>query len=629
MKKYLIPKTRDPFINTPITHVDSGRYWISSWNSVNGSCGVLFDDKGEGETFRFELMGGNVGCGSYGVAYPGDNTLVLGSDLMYLTLFNFKTKQIEYLETKVNKRGLMFNGLVYDNESGKIFSGANSGGKLVCFSYDLSNRRLVKIFENFTDACLLRGSFKNRDGSYTFRMITGKSALYRWDPIRDTLEEICDIAPEASLLNSITDERGRVYIPGSGWLDSVNFVLEKDVMPMTEGEWFALKGDFAYGLSANASGAFCAMEGSKVLKWDIKTGRVEVLFEADELCFAKMTDSDEIILFTMYGEFIKIDQRGSLLLRKDLNIRSAGSVDCIVKIDGERIVGTPFISQRFWMLNLKTGQSEDWGRAGPGIGQVAKGEVIGKKVYFATYNRGVLTEFDPDKGGQFPENPRAVAAHPKALRPVAHTIVNDTYYYSSDFHYEMLGCVITGYDTITKEVRYFENPLLNQHITDMACLNTSGVIAALSGSRSDAGVMEVVEDICHMLTLTPDRILTKGILRGQFTDPLFICRIDGDKFVIKDSGKLVYSLCDFSLNTNVTLKGPEDVTMALCAPSMGYSYFLRKDEVILAKFSGKGFEEVEVVFREPGIYKIMVSNGAIFAVTKDYILKGDIVCAQT
>jgi len=78
-----IPRCRDPFINSMLTPVCSEpgepqRFWISTWNEVDGCTGALVDETGAFRLYRFaEPRRG----GFYSVVPEDLDTLWLWGDL--------------------------------------------------------------------------------------------------------------------------------------------------------------------------------------------------------------------------------------------------------------------------------------------------------------------------------------------------------------------------------------------------------------------------------------------------------------------------------------------------------------------------------------------------------------------
>ena len=58
VKRFPIPKTRDPFVNTPLLPVGPDkrgreRFWISSCNMNSGCLAALVNEDGEQRIYRF------------------------------------------------------------------------------------------------------------------------------------------------------------------------------------------------------------------------------------------------------------------------------------------------------------------------------------------------------------------------------------------------------------------------------------------------------------------------------------------------------------------------------------------------------------------------------------------------
>jgi hypothetical protein len=71
------------------------------------------------------------------------------------------------------------------------------------------------------------------------------------------------------------------------------------------------------------------------------------------------------------GRYLRYDTQSREVI--DFQLESAGPMDsetmCVVPQAG-RIFGAPYINQRFWDIDLASGQGSDLGRAAPGGGQI-------------------------------------------------------------------------------------------------------------------------------------------------------------------------------------------------------------------------------------------------------------------
>lgn len=227
VKKFPVPATRDPFCNTPLIHAGydpktgEERYWTSSCNVNVGCLGVLLTPSGKPRIYPIQKNGqGPAGCCGYSVVMPDNDTLWFYANLRFPVRLTLSTGEYEYVDMGAEVgQGSVFAGAQYDKATHKILALACVDGILTGVSFDIVNRKVAKIYRNFTKATLANGGFANGDGTYTVRFTTGYSSLYRWDPIRETLEEKCAVDERITATGfsqNIRDERGFVYIPYMG-----------------------------------------------------------------------------------------------------------------------------------------------------------------------------------------------------------------------------------------------------------------------------------------------------------------------------------------------------------------------------------------------------------------------------
>jgi len=513
-----IPPTRDPFVNTPLIAVGEGpdgkeRFWTSTWNANVGTIAVLIDEDGEYRIYRFppecpgfysavpesaknlsqnplrrqrlQREGGGQGATTrqctgkalsrrsnaarrlHSRPKPGwgseidSNVLWLCGWLDKVVRLDLETGKWEAFDTGA-PRALVFQGMAYDPATRKLFAAAFPYPDIVAFSFDTVAKKTVKIHKGFSPAHYMRFSFPNGDGTWSILLQTPGASLVKWDP---RTEEVTakDFSAGATGFRFLGDDANRRYFPGHGWYDPKTGEFDNiGPKPRTEASWIARFGNKAYGV---------AREG-EFAEWDMTTGKVRtfgggVVADADTLG-ANFTESGKALAVNLYGNFYRLDiATGALDLAKVLPTDSIGRVDCLQRIDSERLLGTPFITQRFWEVNLKTGKGADMGRAASGGGEVLQTWKIAGKVYMAAYTKAELVEYDPAKSARFPENPSIVARAPEGMRPVAAADDGRCIYYAASAHYGCLGSTLAKYDTKTGIASYAVNPLPNQQIVSL------------------------------------------------------------------------------------------------------------------------------------------------------------------
>jgi len=482
-----VPKTRDPFINAKLISLGKDRagverFWISTWNDSVGCLGVVVSESGDSRVFRFPRRF----PGFYSAA-PGDpDTLWLVGQMDKVVRLDLSTGRHECFQTGL-AGSLVFSGMPFDPETGKLFFLSFSDTGIVGCSFDTRARRPAKVYRDFTPDHYLRCSFASGDGTWSVVVQCPGESLLHWDPKRETLDtssltETLDLHGAAwRTYRLIADDAGRVYFPGRGWFEpkTRNFAAP-DVWPETEMCWFARRDTLAWG--ARTEGAH-----AHVSVWDMKTGKVRHLctIPDGDVASVNLTASGKIICVNTYGVFHLFDAAtGALEVSSELPTDSIGRTDCVVRIDRRRLLGTAFITQRFWEADVRTGKGFDCGRAAPGGGQIALAWKIRDKVYMAAYTGGELVEYDPAEHPHFPENPRVVAKPPRGMRPVAGATDGTSLFYACSSPYGTLGSTLTRYDTRAGRATYAVNPLPDQQVRSLCYDRASDSL--LSGTTIDA-----------------------------------------------------------------------------------------------------------------------------------------------
>ncbi len=501
-----IPAGRDPFINTPLQPLTpdakgNERFWISTWNSNVGCLAALVNEWGDYRIYRFPEHGG-----FYSAAQEDDDTLWLCISTAYVVRLSLKSGKYERFETGA-PGGLAFSGMAYDRETGKLFFSAHTPPTITAVSFDIRTRKTVKIYSGFSDDNYIRSSLPNGDGTYTVVFYCPGVTFARWDPRAETIaaHRIYDEqTPQPGgflCFKLIGDDRGRLYVPHRGWFKPATGEFDAaGPTPEKELTWFARQGNLAYGTDSEAG-------GSGFFAWDLATGRVKQICAIPDGVHinVRLTASGKLICVNVFGEFFRLDAAtGAVECSRRLPTDSIGSVDCLLRLDRERLLGTPFITQRFWELNLKTGRGFDCGRAAPGYGEVLQTWKIGGKAYLAAYGGGELVEYDPQAHPHFPENPRVVADPPGGMRPIAAADDGRQIFYSCSAEYGSLGSVLTKYDTRTGRAVYVPHPLPNQMIVSLLYDRATKTLLGGTSRHADCRSHAPAEKVCYVARLRAD-----------------------------------------------------------------------------------------------------------------------------
>ncbi len=461
-----IPKTPDPFINTPLINIGPDergrdRFWISSWNHNAGSLGLCVTEFGDVRRYPFKDW---RRPGFYSAVAVDPHTLWLCGNLSQLLRLDLRSGRFETFATGA-PGALVFQGMIHDPASHQLFMAAFPPPELCAFAFDIQARKPVRTWRNIASDHYMRFSFPNGDGSYSAVLHCPGESLIRWTPGREEIpvfsfnpkldSEKLDHGTTYSL---IANEQGLRYFPARGWYDPArNQFLPQNPPPEREMTWFARRGDSAWGIVQNSGAGIIG-------RWHLPSGRVHILGSLPDMTLANINltrDGRALIAVNVFGLFFRLEaQSGILEISRPLPVLSHGPLDCLcADADRKVLVGTPFISQRFWTLNLRTGRGDDAGRAAPGFGEVLRTWTLRRKIYMAAYTGGELVEFDPRRPARFPENPRVVAKPHDGMRPVAGCDDGRHIYYSCSHPYGQTGCVLTRYDTKSGQAFYRDDPL--------------------------------------------------------------------------------------------------------------------------------------------------------------------------
>ena len=635
VKRIPIPKTRDPFVNTPLLPVGPDkqgreRFWMTTLNRTVGCLGALVNAAGEQRIYRFA----KEHIGFYSAVAEDADTLWLCCWLDTVVRFRISTGKYEAFSTGA-PNALCFQGMIFDRPSGKLFMAAYPPPRTVAFSFDTRTKKSVQVFENIAPAHYMRFSFPNGDGSYTGVLHIPGLDLIRWDPRSETVEhqtiqKQLDVKTEGwQYYDFISDVRGRWYFPAHGWFDPLKRTFDaQGPRPEREASWFERRGHVAYGVAYEPS---CA----PVLKWDLATDAVKTICTLPDtnVSMVRLTGTGKLVCISRYGRFSRYDaESGALEITRELPADAVGHVDCLCRIDKDRLLGTPFITQRFWEVNLRTKKGLDCGRAAPGGGEVLKTWKKNGKIYMAAYTGGELVEYDPRQHPNFPDNPRVVADPPHGMRPVAGAENGSLLYYACSAPYGVLGSVLTRYDTRSGETLYTNDPLPQQQIRALAYVKRGNALLCGTTFHADCESCPPATRTCYLARLgaadlkVQERVpAPEGTVTVAIPGPL-----DKDHWLVifegQRDGKDFWKWCavspqDLKLPAWDQLHDLMDGCKQTEFSGKPGRFALRfKDRVELWQFGRGGCKQIKPLLKRFDGYRIVVQDRALYAVRAKDIL---------
>lgn len=483
LRRTPVPLGPDPFVNTPLIALgpdEDGveRFWTSSVNVNVGALGLLVRADGRSRRYQF---GRPHSC--FYSAVPDGSTLWLCGDLSRIVRLDLTTGDYQQYTTGA-RPALVFQGMGFDPVTRRLLVVGYGGDSTDAVSFDTVSRSTVAVHLDVCQQYYQRASRAETDGTVTIAVEVPGVTHLRWDPVADT---IADAGGSGGLWPperpEVTDQQPDGGQPDGG---------DADI------RWFARYPDAAWGVASGAKTA--------VVRWDAAAGTTTEICSVADCTFWNfaLTNDRKVVAVSLYGQFSRYDgTTGALELSRRLPTDSMPFVDCLYRIDKDRVLGTSFISQRFWEADLATSSGRDCGRAAAGTGEVLRVAGVDDKVYLAIYTTGALVEYDPGQPARYPENPRLVAAPIGAMRPVAMVATDTAVLYASTREYARLGCVLTRYDTVSGEASYHPDPLRQLAIHSMFWHRSAGRLLVGTTIQADCRSCPPTELSCRLARIDP------------------------------------------------------------------------------------------------------------------------------
>lgn len=633
-RRWPIPASQDPFVNTPLVRVGTDAsgtewFWISTWNAASATTGLLVSAEGDHRRFSFEAPH----WGFYSAVAEDVDTLWLCGDLSRVVRLDLRTGRYETFATGA-PAALVFAGMAFDPQTGKLFAAAFPDPDRVAFSFDTRTRRTARLYRNVVAELYQTASVRRPDGTVSHLMYNPDIGVLHWDPQEETLTpaligerllglELPYSNGQSGIFRVITSPDGAIRMPG-GWYDPAADALVTGPEPEEELTWFARCGSRAWGVSVEGADA-------RIGVWDLDTGRVEMIATIADgtIHGVNLTADGDVLSVSLYGVIRRHDgTTGRECFSRPTPTTAVGRVDCLRRIDRRRLLGTPFITQRFWELDLVTGDGVDRGRAAAGPGEVLQTWRIGTMVYLAAYSRAELTAYDPDQPVCFGTNPRVVAQAPTGMRPIAAADDGRHLFFSSSHHYGHLGGVLTRYDTDSGEAVHHDDPLPDLTIASLVRDPASGVLLAGTTIHADCGSAQPRAVRAALARIDPRTLAV--VDRVELPERVEWVRVVG----LLDAGR---ALCLATRPGDDTLHWFAVATDALSLPDAGQWQPLPGDaEKIVATDRPGRFilvvggrhdlwdmsepQRIAVLADEPGTHLAHVEDDDLFLVTDDEII---------
>ena len=214
---------------------------------------------------------------------------------------------------------------------------------------------------------------------------------------------------------------------------------------------------------------------------------------------------------TLSGVALRYDTRTRRTDRIDLESTGPMAAHALCPVPERKIiVGAPFINQRFWMIDMETGEGRDCGRAAPGGGQINQiiWEPITQRVLQSSYTTSSVTAFDPGSPLDWPRNPHVLASAQKEgqMRPTGLVHDGEFVWMSTSPEYGHLGGALTRIDPATGEVRIWRHLVQDQKVNSVLVDSSRRRVYCGTEIYADANSAPPTQTTGHLVSFDMDEL---------------------------------------------------------------------------------------------------------------------------
>jgi len=202
------------------------------------------------------------------------------------------------------------------------------------------------------------------------------------------------------------------------------------------------------------------------------------------------------------------------------------------------VFGSPFINGRFWKIDLDSGNGTDLGRGQPGGGQVNQivPDPVTGRLLLVSYTRAAVMSFDPGQPVAFGRNPKLLgeAVAEGQMRPTAAQHDGTHLWYVTNAHYGHLDGALCRLNPETGELRVWRNLLSDRNPCSIQIDPARRRIYLGSTIRGDCDSAEIVRTEASLGIFDMDELrLVETLTPFAGVESLYVVTLldDGDLIV--------------------------------------------------------------------------------------------------
>ena len=195
--------------------------------------------------------------------------------------------------------------------------------------------------------------------------------------------------------------------------------------------------------------------------------------------FAALPEN-RVLALSGFGELVEYDPDGTPRLVAELDNCGCQRISALAADEGRRVFTTTFINASFQEMDMATGRGRNVRPCQNIGGQACHAEWFQGKLWLACYHGGEITVYDPESGGDWPENPRPFAQiGQQQIRPVGFCVDGRHLWCATHAEYGTYGGALTRIDPASGACKVWRN-IVPDH-------NPTGIVPDLDRGRIYGG----------------------------------------------------------------------------------------------------------------------------------------------
>lgn len=204
-------------------------------------------------------------------------------------------------------------------------------------------------------------------------------------------------------------------------------------------------------------------------RWEVYLNRFPLICGRVRLgvMFAALPEN-RLLALSHFGELVEYDPDGTPRLVAELSNFGEQRISALGPTDGDRVFTTTFINCSFQEMSLTTGEGRNVRPCQKHGGQACEALWFRDKLWLACYGGAEITVYEPDKGGDWPENPRPFAdiGH-EQMRPLGLCADDRSLWCVTHAQYGRYGGALSRIDPDTGACKVWRNLLPDHNPTGL------------------------------------------------------------------------------------------------------------------------------------------------------------------